>query len=155
MGEDARKDWGGPYVAAAFLCEKVLNELDNVPSYVRVLDRVTVTPPVGSTQPAGSMPSFPFQCTLVVSFKSGRAKGRHDVAIQVEGPSGLREDEVVYPMLFEGEDRGVALNLQVNLILTHEGIHWFDVTIDQRLVTRVPLRVIYQPAGLVRAGASQ
>lgn len=32
-------DWGGPYLAAAFLCEKVLIEQDGVQSAIRIVDR--------------------------------------------------------------------------------------------------------------------
>jgi hypothetical protein len=40
----------GPYLAAAFLCEKVLQEKDEAVSIIRIIDRVTLTVPA-STSP--------------------------------------------------------------------------------------------------------
>jgi len=43
----------------------------------------------------------------------------------------------------EGEERGVNLILQLQ-IEALEGLFWFDVAVNQQLLTRVPLRVTYQ-----------
>jgi hypothetical protein len=32
---------GGPYIGAAFLCEKILQEKDGVLSAIRIVDRIT------------------------------------------------------------------------------------------------------------------
>lgn len=141
-------DWGGPYLSTAFFCETILTEQQNVPSYIRVVDRVTYTPQGVDLVGPGVMPPMSFQCYLVVSFKSGKAKGRHDVHIRVEPPSGIRGENQVFPLFFEGEDRGAAINIQLNLILESEGLYWFDVLMGGRLMTRMPLRVIYLPVAM-------
>lgn len=53
------------------------------------------------------------------------------------------------PVLFEGDDRGVNAVVQLGLPVDQEGVYWLDVFLDDEkdgpCVTRVPLRVFYQP----------
>ena len=39
------KQADGPFVAAAFICERVLREVDGVLSAMRIIDRVTIKAP--------------------------------------------------------------------------------------------------------------
>ena len=64
----------GPHLAAALLCEKVLQEKDGVLSFIRVVDRFGVQEP----QP-GKAPE-PIQATLVVTFKAGDTFGKHHMS---------------------------------------------------------------------------
>jgi hypothetical protein len=133
----------GPFLAAALLCERVLTEQDGVVSLIRIVDRLTQTV-VGPGAPA-EMPPVRVDWQLVLIFKSGAARGRSEVALQLEAPSGLKlGDRMVLPVFFEGEDRGVQLIAGLQLDLREEGLYWIDVLLDGSLVTRVPFRVIYQ-----------
>ena len=50
------------------------------------------------------------------------------------------------PVLFEGEDRGVSAVFQIVMPVRHEGLYWFDIVLnDTQHLTRVPLRIVYQP----------
>jgi hypothetical protein len=46
-------------------------------------------------------------------------------------------------VLFEGEDRGVNLILNFQLEAL-EGIFWIGLRVNDQVLTRTPLRVIYQ-----------
>jgi hypothetical protein len=61
--------------------------------------------------------------------------------------------EAALPVLLEGEERGVNLLLGVAFQAEQEGLYWFNVFFGDRevLLTRVPLRIVYQPQ---RLGAS-
>lgn len=49
------------------------------------------------------------------------------------------------PVLFEGEERGVNIFLNLNFQpKEEEGLYWFDVLLEGTVVTRIPLRVLYQ-----------
>ena len=61
----------GPYLSAAFLCEKVLEEKDGVKSAIRIIDRVTRTA-VGPNPPM-EMEPFQYNIVLLLKFKSGLA----------------------------------------------------------------------------------
>jgi hypothetical protein len=49
--------------------------------------------------------------------------------------------------LFEGEDRGVNVVLDLNMTVEEEGLYWYDVDIDGTAITRIPFRVVYQRIG--------
>jgi hypothetical protein len=143
---------GGPYLSAALLCERVLQEGDGVLSIIRVVDRL-IQSAVGPGAP-DDMPPFPVNLTLVVLLKSGEARGRHTVRLAIEAPSGeLLPDAGSLPVLLEGEERGVNLLLNLGFIAEQEGLYWFNVHFGTQdvLLTRIPLRVVYQPQ---RLGAS-
>lgn len=134
-----------PYLSTAVICEKVLQEKDDAVSLIRIVDRISVT--VSSLGSPENMPPIPVNLTAFISLKSGGARGRHTVKWQTETPSGLKLPEQLFPVLFEGEDRGVNLILNLNLIADQEGVYWFDVLLEDRLFTRIPLRIVYQRIG--------
>lgn len=138
----AQQELGGPYLTAAVFCEKVLKEADGVSSLIRIVDRIIMT--ASGPNPPEKMPPVTITTNLFLSFKSGFAKGSHTVKIVVEGPSGPAGSEALLPVLFEGDDRGVNHILNVNLQVQDEGIYWFEVYLGDRLLTKTPLRVVYQ-----------
>ena len=135
----------GPYLNAALICEKVLQEKDETVSIVRVIDRVTLTVPA-SVSPE-TLPPMSLNLYAFISFKSGSARGRYTVKFRAETPDGIKQPEQLLPVLFEGEDRGANLILNLNIIVSQEGVHWFDILLEDQLLTRIPLRILYQRIG--------
>lgn len=131
----------GPFLQAALFVERVLHERDGVLSFVRIVDRLGV-------QAHGNAPDelpegATAKVTLVVMLKSGDARGRHRVSITPELPSGVRLEPHGFDVLFEGEDRGVNMIVELDVTLM-EGVHWFSVALGELELTRVPLRIAYQ-----------
>ncbi len=135
----------GPYLAAALICEKVLQEKDGTISIIRMVDRVTLTAPAALSPE--QLPLVPINLYAFISLKSGSAKGRSTIKWRIEPPSGIALPEQLLPVLFEGEDRGVNLTLALNLVVDQEGLYWFDVFLEDQLLTRIPLRIFYQRIG--------
>lgn len=133
----------GPYLQMAFFCERILEEKDGVTSAIRIVDRITQT--AKGPDPPDKMPPVQVALTALIGFKSGRARGRHILRIRPETPSANRLAEVSLPLQFEGEDRGVQSGMQIRLQAEEEGLYWFDVFLDDALITRMPLRIVYQP----------
>lgn len=136
----------GPWVSVATICERVLNESDGVLSLIRVVDRITQT--ATGTEPPREMPPVDLNAWVVVSLKSDGARGRHTIKLRPEKPSGEQLPSMEMPVLFEGEERGAALVLNLRMQLDQEGLYWFDVIHDeanQKVLSRIPLRIIYQP----------
>lgn len=136
----------GPYVQMATICEKVLQEADGVISAIRCVDRLVISAQAmaGGVAPAELPQGGKFTTTLLVMLKADDARGRHPVSIRVQMPSGVFvEQPQVFDAMFEGDERGVNLivNMQLELM---EGIYWFEVSVNDRMLTRVPLRLIYQ-----------
>lgn len=130
-----------PYLEIAVLCQEVLEEKTGLLTLVRLTDRLIVTAGSGSPE---DLPPVPVNLVAVIGFKAGDARGRHNLSLKQETPSGLMLPAVTVPMFFEGEDRGARVILKLGLQAEQEGLYWFDVQLDERPITRIPLRVIYQ-----------
>lgn len=136
----------GPYLAVATICEKVIEDKNGTLSLIGIVDRITaniVAPELPST-----MPPVPINLTVVIALKAGQARGRFSLKIRIEEPSGQQQPAAEIPIFLEGEDRGMNALVPLNLLATQEGLYWFDVLFDDQLISRIPLRLIYQPQRL-------
>jgi len=149
MTDDA--EYGGPWLQAAVFCEKLLQEQDGVVSLIRVIDRFMIQ--ASGPEPPERMPAARLSMMGYLAFKSGIARGSYSVTIKGVSPLGRPLPGMTLPMLLEGEDRGAGLGFQLNLDAQEEGLYWFEVLIGERLITRMPLRVVYQRT-ILRQGPS-
>ena len=131
----------GPYLQAALLCERVMEEKDGVLSIIRVIDRVIHTA-MGPSAP-DTMPPLTYAMTALVVLKSGGARGTVQVRLDMEEPSGLITPGPSMSALMEGEDRGQNLVMGMHMTFKETGLYWFNVYLDDQLVTKMPLRVVY------------
>lgn len=133
---------GGPYVRVAGLCERVLQEKDGVLSIIRLIDRFTITTS-GPAAPA-EMPPSNVQFAIVIGLTSGALRGKYNLRIVPTTPAGKKLSELSAGVLLEGEDRGVNVVLNGQMPVSEEGLYWFDVFAEEQLLTRIPLRLLYQ-----------
>lgn len=132
----------GPYLLAAFLCERVIEEKDGVKSIVRITDRITITA-AGDNVPA-QMQSFVCQTNMFISFKPGLRPAKYELKIDLVKPSGERAGGPAISLDLNrppatGNDAIVKIGLQIE----QEGVYWFEIYLNSMLVTKVPLQVIY------------
>jgi hypothetical protein len=142
--EEGKMDTGGPYLNAALLCEKVLQEKDGVLSVIRVIDRVTVMAVSSGVPAPDSLPPSIVSFSMVVILKSGLYKGTMPIKLSINSPSGTLVGESSVDVFFEGDDRGINLISPSQFQVREDGLYWVDVACGPQLLTRVPLRVIYQ-----------
>jgi|GEM_PF-434736 len=134
----------GPFLSAAFICEKVLEEKDGVKSAIRIVDRVTRTA-VGPSPPQ-EMEPFDWDGALLLRLKSGWARGSYLVRVNLVKPSGESSMPILHTVYFEGEeDRGVDIVGNMRIRFDQTGIYWFKIYLGDTLLTQIPLRVIYLP----------
>jgi hypothetical protein len=137
----------GPHLAAAIFCERVIEDKDGVLTAIRMVDRITVT--ATGPAPPPEMPPTVIDLTALISLKSGDARGRYTIRLRGEAPSGQPLPTADNPVHYEGDERGANLVIRMALQVDLEGLYWFDVLhVDhdnERLLTRMPLRLIYQP----------
>lgn len=134
----------GPYLSAAFLCEKVLIEQDGVKSAIRIFDRTT-RGAVG-TPPPEQMEPFDFECVLFVRFKAGQVRGPRRLRTTLIKPSGESPPPQEQQIYFEGEDdRGVDIVGNMRIRVEMPGVYWFLLELEGTFLTRIPWRVIYAP----------
>ena len=142
-----------PWVQVAAICHTALIENTGQLSVIRITDRVAV---------AGVMPQMqaqPLQLTMVVVIKSGDMHGQYNVKIRCTSPTGQETMSQEIMFLFEGGDRGVQSLIPMAMVVTETGTYWFDVLLEEEVLTRVPLTVLYQriqlPPGMIPPGAVQ
>ena len=132
----------GPFLAAAFLCETVLQEQDGRHSIIRIIDRIN-RQAIGTDPPEDMLP-FDYSLDLYLSFKAGSARGPMMLRVRLEKPDGSSSEVFARELYFEGDDeRGVNNVAHLRLGIGLTGLHWFDVILADQRVTRVPLRVAY------------
>ncbi len=132
----------GPYIQVAALCENVIEGKDGVLSLIRVIDRFVHT--AAGPNPPERLPAFTIAPIFVVMLKAGFVRGSANIRIQPRTPSGRSLQELVLPVLFEADHRGQNLIMKLQLQVEEEGVYWFDVRFGERVLTRVPLQVVYQ-----------
>ena len=149
----------GPYLIAALFCERVLQEQDGVLSAIRIIDQTVHTVAGPGADVPGEMPPMLVAVTALIMLKPGDARGRYTIRIRPEKPSGEQMPPLEAPVRFEGGegDRGANLIVPIQMQVEDEGLYWFDVLwVDERapkdqqetLLSRIPLRVVYQPLRL-------
>lgn len=144
-------DSGGPHVQVATFCRQAIVEQGTGSlSLIGLVERVMSTA-IGAEVPDEMPPVSLNTITLAVCLWADQAKGRYAVKIRPEDPSGHQMEPMVVPIQLEGGARGVNVIQPMNLTLSLEGVYWFDVLFvpgaghPDRLLSRVPLEVIYQP----------
>lgn len=141
------EELGGPFVQIAAFCQTGLVETGGQLSVIRIIDRVPV--PV---LPGEQAPQVPLQLTLAVVLKSGFFNGKGTITIRPKTPSGADLPPAQFPALFEGNERGVQILLPLAMMLPEEGLYWFEVLVNDVLLTKIALRVMHQPAIQVQMG---
>jgi hypothetical protein len=129
----------GPFLSLAVICERVLQEPDGVLSLIRVVDRFYVR---GKEK---DMPMTRIEGSLVIGMKSGFCRGKYYITIRANTPSDETLPAQEFPVLFEGDDRGIGLVAPFKLDVKEEGLYWFDVLLQEQIITRILMRVVYQP----------
>lgn len=147
---------GGPYLASAFFCERVLREQDGVLSIIRIVDRWNVTGPTPNIE----QPLI-VQTTLVVLIKSGIFRGPAQLRITPISPSNARMESIVLTTFFEADDdRGTGIVLPIGFPVKEDGVYWFEVALagqnlqTPQVLTYMPMRVVYLQVGTTRAPGS-
>ena len=146
---------GGPYLVAAFFCERVLREQDGVLSFIRVVDRWNIT---GTTP---SMGPTVIQAFMVLLFKGGFYRGQAHLTITPVTPSNNRLQTINVPLLFEDpEERGTGATTPLAFPVDEVGAYWFEVALAKEKLppepmTCVPMRIAYlQISGPTQAAPS-
>ena len=135
----------GPFLSAALLCDRVLIEQDNTKSAIRIVDRITRF--VAGPELRDSMEPFDHEMTLFPRFKSGRARGAFQLKIELLKPSGDSVPILNQTAIFEGEDdRGLDVVIPMRMGVEMAGVYWFRAYLNDEIIARTPLRVVYSTA---------
>jgi len=131
----------GPFVQVACFCDMVLRDETGAFSLIRIID--TLNHVEGGPEPPDTMPTVSYSLKLVLSLKSGKARGRYDLKVIPELPTGESKEPMTVTTHFEGEEKGHNVVANIKFDFEIEGLYWFDVFIGANRLTRIPFRVKY------------
>ncbi|MGH7907064.1 MAG: DUF6941 family protein [Candidatus Binataceae bacterium] len=132
-----------PLIAAAFLCERVIQEQDGVLTIVRIVDTFSVTIP--PALPPDVTPSIALMGLLAFKKSSPGAEGeKHQVRMTLRLPSGKTQPLPARDFFFKPEEfSGANLILNINLGVQEYGLFRLDVSVDDdEIVARIPFRFL-------------
>jgi len=139
----------GPYIQLACFCDQVIEDKSGALSLIRIID--TITRDVNDPSAPEEMQKFLFPLTLVLSLKSGTARGRNTLTVKPEVPTGEIKEPLDFTVHFEGEERGTNVIVRLNFLFEYEGLYWFEIWLADKKLTAIPLRVRYNRT-LTRVG---
>ncbi len=117
------------YLQAALLCEHVIEEKDRVISAYRICDGLIGLKKEPITR----------SLTALIIIRSDGAEGTVPVALEMETPSG----DIVHRASMDALAKGQNVVMNMQLVFKESGIHWFNIYLDNRLTTRIPLKVMF------------
>lgn len=131
-----------PYLLMAVICQRAQQDQYGSFSIINILEHLVA----GSDDPNApeQMPTFRLEANLVVMFASGDAIGDRSVIIVAEEPDGERLQPVEQKITLRGGDQRSTIVSSLSLDISKTGVYWFDVFLEDRLVTRIPLRIGYE-----------
>jgi hypothetical protein len=127
----------GPYLQYAVLCERVVVDQDKIISLFRIVDRFKIQADKDELPPGILTP------TVAVAFKSGDAKGKHQVRVIANDPQGKAIAKVEAIINLLGNNHGEMMRATMAIPITTTGLHWIDVYLNSRLITRMPAQIDY------------
>src|SRR5947209_729456 len=118
----------GPYVAAALICERVLQEKDGTLTAVRIVDQINVEVP--PPQPNMVAVIAPISLALLVSIREAEAR-EYELSITVRTPKG-EATKLSPPMRMVASGAVVGANFIGHLTFSPqgEGMLHFDIDLD-------------------------
>lgn len=155
----SRQKIGGPFLAAAFFCENVLEDKDGVLSAMRIVDTINVAihPSAPADFPSAETP-LQLQQNMLFIIKTGDAPGKYEFSITAESPAGKKQEVDKREIELHGPVAG-GLNIRhaITFLLRSAGVYWFSVRINRKLMTRVPLSInvirIPKPETIIKSSA--
>ncbi len=139
----------GPYLGMAILCERVLQEKDNVLSAIRIVDKIIQT----AIGPDSLEMMRPIAISLfaIISFKSGKSSGKYNLKVIPNTPSNEKMQEYSMPIVLEKDGKSANVIINLNLLVKEEGLYWFDVLLSDEFITKIPLHIEYQRVQITSA----
>jgi hypothetical protein len=138
-----------PHIAAALICEKVLQESDGVISAIRLVDTLyfgfVLAPGAVVPDPP---PPIQVSFTALVIVKAGDALGSQKIRIAIVNPRGAPVGEpAVFEPYFEQPESGANFVVNVGLQTNELGRYWLEVYSgsDAKPLARTPFRIVPQP----------
>jgi hypothetical protein len=127
----------GPFVAMAVFCQRVDRQPDGTVDVIGVIDGVHLSPEHAADPDAPPV----VRLLGVISIRAGDLRGRVALGLAAHFPDGAVGATLSRHVELSDRVPGATITVPLELEAREPGVHWFDVTCDGRLLTRVPLVV--------------
>ncbi|MGC2192039.1 MAG: hypothetical protein WA751_06870 [Candidatus Dormiibacterota bacterium] len=128
-----------PNLIFAVICERVMQEKDDVMSIIRVVDTIRVlatSPRATGVQP----PLIPLNMAL--GFRPETPLDG-ELRLEIQSPGGEEFPPMTIPLAMRGGGDGANVVVPLLFNAKEPGLYWVDVTFANRRLARVPLRVAF------------
>jgi hypothetical protein len=126
----------GPYVALAVFCTRIDRQTDGSTDVVGVVETLNLDSPFSPPMTNNSL-----MMTAVVSVRGDTMRGAYPLAIRGHYPDGTPGTTLSQLIEFSDAQPTATIALPIQIAIGELGEYWFDVTLDQQLLTRVRLDV--------------
>ncbi len=135
----------GPWVVVAALCDRAIVESNGLLSLIQILDRVVLT--ASASEVLDDPPVFGISSTVIIVLSGGPEFDGGLLALQVNSPSGRSRSGEIMPVPFPEGNHNARVTIDFQLSLKESGVYWIDVIFNERVLSRIPLQVVYQLEG--------
>lgn len=122
---------------AAFICQQVLRDQDDLLSAIRILDTITVR----AVENAGAALTDLFAVALVKS--SATQNSKRQMSVELITPSGgttsLGSSEVCFESDKTDHPVGATMIIEIHLSITEAGLHRVNLYLEDSLIPSIPL----------------
>jgi len=148
-GKNPKKKVGGPFLAAAVLCNSITEDSDGVVSAIRIVDeiRAVLTPNAPADFPSKAKPVELSLFALIIIRRGDAAPGKHQLSLVIERPDGSRDELKNEDVQMPDYPNGTAtVKAKLSMKLFSQGTFWIDVILGKQLLTRMALNLVLQRA---------
>jgi hypothetical protein len=128
---------GGPHLAVAVLCADGGFDASGHLRIETVITRAAIQEP----RPDEGIDVW-LTATIVVAFRSGQTTGPARIGVKVSNEDGLVTGTAHWDVTFDHPEQVVGIAGPVTIVVSGLGLYWWDVSLDDVPVTRIPLRMV-------------
>jgi hypothetical protein len=133
--------------ASAFICEKILQEIDGVPTAIRIADIFTL--PEYAPKVPTALQVVDFTLMVIIKVLGVSPTEKHTVLVTMTRPDGQESQIFVNQNVtfsqFEGHPEipsGASLGMRVNVSGEVMGVHYFEVFLAGKSIAKVAFTLL-------------
>lgn len=141
MTQERPQELPEPHLRVGALCEKVIEDKENILSLICLIDRLVLTAQgIGVPE---EMPPTVARLSAVMSWVGGL--GNHEAKVRIHGgPEDTTIAETpTLPFLLDALDRVHNIIVNLTLELKQQGLYWVEFLLNGKVKSRIPLRIVY------------
>jgi hypothetical protein len=130
-----------PYLKLGTICERVLQEKDNVLSLIRIVDQFTVT--ITGKEPPDQLPRGFKPLTIIMSWVGGL--GSHEAAFNIISPGGeTQRSPQSWSFTLNAINQGHNIIVTLPVSIVKEGVYWIEFILNDQVKSRIPFQILYE-----------